>query len=145
MKMISNFATILTVAAALVSASPIISSPDAVAAGNEKRQMYKYCNDDDWNMKSGTILNGWCRADDGTMRPESIDLNQCLGNANGKLVHQPGGGYANSCDTAPGSHSFSSGTTVCTTCTSGDGSRKPTCAAIDDFATVNNGRLSCRG
>ncbi|KAH7012738.1 uncharacterized protein B0I36DRAFT_369851 [Microdochium trichocladiopsis] len=141
--MIATYATLLTITVALVGASPMALTQGEIA--QDKRQMYKFCDDDAWKVEHGTILSGTCRADDGLIRPESIDLNQCLGNANGKLVHLPGGGYANSCDTSPGAHHFSSGTTVCTYCTAGDGSSSETCIAIDDFASVNDGRLTCRG
>lgn len=85
--MIAKFTTIIAALATIASASPIAAAPGVGVETHAKRQMYKYCDDDAWHMSSGTILNGVCHADDGTVRQESIDLNLCLANANGNLVH----------------------------------------------------------
>lgn len=89
--MIANFDIILVVSAALVSASPITgTSPATDSAAPSKRWIYEYCDEGSWEVDHGTILYAKCRADDGLIRPEQIDLNSCLGNNNGRPVHHPG-------------------------------------------------------
>ncbi|KXJ85232.1 hypothetical protein Micbo1qcDRAFT_223617 [Microdochium bolleyi] len=143
--MLTSFATIIVAfSAALASASPITASAGAATAqssnsSNQKRAIEDYCKG--WDIEYGSMLTATCTADDGLQRPESIDLNQCLANDGGSLVHRPGGGFAGSC----GPIAVTSGYMVYADCTRPDGSSVVASIEYESFATVNNGRLSCRG
>ncbi|KAH7024752.1 uncharacterized protein B0I36DRAFT_366667 [Microdochium trichocladiopsis] len=133
--MLVQLTTVVAFAAALASANPIAAGD----ANIQKRYLRDYCYG--WSIGSGTILYAKCRADDGLIRDESIDLNRCLANDNGALVHSRDGNFQASCSLPYLRDGPIIGVNYCY---ARDGRSYPSVISADRFATVNNGRLSCQ-
>ncbi|KAM7218472.1 Cyanovirin-N [Rhypophila decipiens] len=86
-------------ATAVPEEAAAVSEPRSVIG---KRSFLQSClgpaNDPaSFSLSNGRILNGECRRNNGSWRPNSIDLNGCITNNDGYLQWRSNGGYKGSC------------------------------------------------
>ncbi|KAH7418674.1 Cyanovirin-N [Cadophora sp. MPI-SDFR-AT-0126] len=85
----------------------------------------------------GHVMHGTCTTNDKQTRTSSLDLNQCIGNAFGRLVWQAHGDFGSSCKC-----SLSVSSLYCF-CHSGHGNDFPTSLDLNTNVGNDNGVLTC--